>query len=103
MLDFKPIESAIAFKEGIGWNINDVKVKVIATPGHSLGHPCFEIFKEGEPEPLIFFATDLGLDRFGPRFVFPNCDLLLYQESIKKAFHLALNAKVIASRHVNEI
>ncbi|MDD4168779.1 MAG: MBL fold metallo-hydrolase [Desulfotomaculaceae bacterium] len=59
------------------------QLRVIQAPGHSPGHFCLYAPLSG-----ALFACDLGLDRFGPWYGFPHCNLEQYLSSIKTAGEL---------------
>lgn len=72
--------------------ISKGRLLAVPTPGHSPGHYCLYA-----PQSKSLYACDLGLDRFGPWYGFPHCNLSDFLESIKKAREL--DAKQLFSSH----
>jgi glyoxylase-like metal-dependent hydrolase (beta-lactamase superfamily II) len=72
--------------------ISQGHLQVIPTPGHSPGHYCLYA-----PASESVFTGDLGLDRFGPWYGFPNCRLGDFLNSIDKVRDL--KAKRLFSSH----
>ncbi|MFX0099503.1 MAG: MBL fold metallo-hydrolase [Candidatus Hodarchaeota archaeon] len=97
--DYKPCNNVEAIQPGKEWEIGEVIVKHHHLPGHSPGHPCFEIVSKDQEGVGIFFGTDLGLDKFGPWWGFPNCSLESYFDSLQEAEKLSKGKKVVASCH----
>lgn len=101
--DYKPCNNVEGIAPGKEWEIGEVVVRHHRLPGHSPGHPCFEIFSKDREDMGIFFGTDLGLDKFGPWWGFPNCSLDEYIQSLDKAEKLTKNKTVVASCHWDPI
>lgn len=68
------------------------RLRVLPAPGHSPGHYCLYA-----PESESLFACDLGLDRFGPWYGFPHCDLNSFLASLEAARRLRV--KQLFSSH----
>ena len=49
------------FEDGKMFNLGNVKLEVLHTPGHSAGHCCFYI-----PKMKLIFLSDIDLSSFGP-------------------------------------
>ncbi len=49
------------FQDGDELNLGEIKLKVIHTPGHTIGHCCFWF-----PDQEILFSADIDLTGFGP-------------------------------------
>jgi len=60
--------------------ISKGRLLAVPAPGHSPGHYCLYA-----PQSKSFYACDLGLDRFGPWYGFPHCNLNDFLASIKTA------------------
>ena len=58
---------------------DDLRLKIIHTPGHSAGHCCFH-----EIGSKIAFLADIDLSAFGPWYGCSDCDLLDFERSIDK-------------------
>lgn len=69
--DFHIYRDLDTFKSG------QTTIKCIRTPGHSLAHTSFYF-----PREKILFTGDMGLDRFGPWYGWPDSDLAEMIESI---------------------
>jgi len=72
--------------------ISKGRLRAIPAPGHSPGH-----FLLYAPESGFLYVCDLGLDRFGPWYGFPHCNLNSYLASIKIAREIY--AKELFSSH----
>jgi len=72
--------------------ISKGRLVAVQAPGHSPGHYCLYA-----PQSKSLFACDLGLDRFGPWYGFPHCNLNDFLASIKTAREL--DAKQLFSSH----
>jgi len=72
--------------------ISKGQLLAVPAPGHSPGHYCLYA-----PQSNYLYACDLGLDRFGPWYGFPHCNLNDFLASIKKARELG--AKQLFSSH----
>ncbi|MDD3654463.1 MAG: MBL fold metallo-hydrolase [Desulfotomaculaceae bacterium] len=72
--------------------ISKGQLRAIQAPGHSPGHFCLYA-----PQSDSLFTCDLGLDRFGPWYGFPHCNLEHYLSSIETAEEL--KARQLFSSH----
>ena len=90
--DFKVYQDLDTFKSG------ETSVQCIKTPGHSLSHTSFYL-----PGEKILFTGDMGLDRFGPWYGWPDSDLaemieaMLRLKSIKADILLTSHSGIITS------
>ena len=76
-LGFAPLEGHLTFDSFFSFKELAPEMVVLHTPGHSPGHTSFYF-----PDHGILFSGDLGLDRFGPWYGWPNCDILELAASI---------------------
>lgn len=72
--------------------ISKGKLLAIPAPGHSPGHYCLYA-----PDNESLYVCDLGLDRFGPWYGFPHCNLRDFLLSLHTARQLG--AKRLFSSH----
>ncbi|MBD3226793.1 MAG: MBL fold metallo-hydrolase [Candidatus Lokiarchaeota archaeon] len=91
-LGYKEIKVRNVLKGGEIFDLGDVKVKVIHTPGHSAGHCCFLI----EPYNIIFLA-DIDLTSLGPWYGSIDGNIVDFKNSIKKI--LGYDIKIAISSH----
>lgn len=71
-----------SYRNGHIFDLGKVKLRAVYAPGHSEGHYCFCAENED-----LFFASDLGIDSFGPWYGYLDSNLSDYiktLESIKK-------------------
>ncbi len=68
---------------------NDIQVKIIYAPGHSIGHCIFHI-----PELKFAFLGDIDLSTFGPWYGGTDSDVIEFIESIDKVLNLDLETVV---------
>lgn len=68
----------LEFEDGYVFDLGRLKLNVIHTPGHSLGHCCFSI-----PSEKIVFLADIDLSSFGPWYGCLDSDIDQFTESIK--------------------
>lgn len=64
-------------------------MRVIRTPGHSPGHSSFYF-----PHDKILFTGDIGTDKLGPWYIFPNCNLAQHIESILRLMTLDIDLMI---------
>ena len=72
--------------------INNLRLKVIHTPGHTAGHCCF--FEENS---RIGFLADIDLTNFGPFYGGIDSSVIDFEESMDKL--LELNMEIAISGH----
>ncbi len=72
--------------------INDMRLKVIHTPGHTAGHCCFI-----EENSRIGFLADIDLTNFGPFYGGIDSSVIDFEESIEKLEKL--NMEIAISGH----
>ena len=79
-LDFHGYEYGAenTYKDGHVFDLGKVKLQAIHAPGHSDDHYCFFVEKED-----LFFASDLGIDSFGPWYGYKNSNLTDYIQTLK--------------------
>ena len=61
------------------FNLGDITLKTLYTPGHLPDHMCIEII-----EPNLIFASDLDLTEFGPYYGHPNSSIQDFKMSIRE-------------------
>jgi glyoxylase-like metal-dependent hydrolase (beta-lactamase superfamily II) len=72
---------------------NDLRLKVIHTPGHSAGHCCFF-----ELKTRIAFMADIDLTSFGPWYAGLDSSVIDFEESIKKLLDLDIDVAVTSHK-----
>ena len=70
---------AMRLQDGDEINLGKTKIKVIHTPGHTIGHCCFWF-----AEPEILFSADIDLSDFGPWYGNACSDLSSLDNSLEK-------------------
>ena len=85
-LGFTPLETFETLTSETGLDRYRDGLTPIPTPGHSPGHFSFYFSKE-----KILFSGDMGLDRFGPWYGWPDCDLEGIVQSIDRLSRLDLD------------
>ncbi len=66
---FVPRADPAIFVEGDTFELGDVAVRVLHTPGHTRGHSCFAIdWTEGDRARRLLYLGDIELTRFGPYY-----------------------------------
>ncbi len=78
--NFEFTEVDATFSDEDEFNLGDVVIRVIHTPGHSAGHCCFLV----EDDIKILFLGDIDLSSFGPWYGCLDCDVDDFVRSIKK-------------------
>ncbi|MDJ0781961.1 MAG: MBL fold metallo-hydrolase [Desulfosarcinaceae bacterium] len=68
---YAPVPSVTPYDHGTPLRIGRLTLETLDTRGHSPGHTA--LYLAG---PQILFCGDLGIDRFGPWYGWPNCDLV---------------------------
>lgn len=89
---YAPVPSARAFSHGDLFHFNGITMEALDTRGHSPGHSAFYF-----PEKQVLFCGDMGIDRFGPWYAWPNCDLVALVGSLLRLRGLPL--KLLVTSH----
>ena len=79
LIGFKASGRETTYGDGHIFDLGENQMEGIHTPGHSAGHNCF-LFRGKD----IFFASDLGIDSFGPWYGYLDSNLNDYIKSINK-------------------
>ena len=95
-IGFQEIEKETTFNDAHIFDLGDVQLEAIHIPGHSPGHFGFLIREDN-----IFFASDIGLDLFGPWYGYGNSDLDVFISSIHKIKGLDIERTV--SSHSDQL
>ncbi len=74
-----PVHADITVKDGDEFNIGNIKVKVMSTPGHSMGSVCYIL-----PDEKVIFSGDTLFYRSAGRTDFPTSAPELMDGSLKK-------------------
>ncbi|MHA2024301.1 MAG: MBL fold metallo-hydrolase [Candidatus Thorarchaeota archaeon] len=69
-------------KNGDTFNLGDITLRMLFTPGHLPDHMCIEIL-----EPNLIFGSDIDLTEFGPYYGHPNSSIQDFKTSIRKVQH----------------
>lgn len=70
------------YKDNEIWDFGTVRLKAIHTPGHLNDHYCF-LSDSG-----VLLTTDIDFTAFGPWYGNPECDIGLFQASVRKMMNL---------------
>jgi len=84
--DYRLYDGSMKLKSG------GLTIQCVEAPGHSPGHMAFYFL-----EPKALFVVDLGIDRFGPWYGWPDADLALMVESMLRLRSIKTN--VILTSH----
>lgn len=91
--EFRPIEGLKPYTaDYLPFADIGVDMEVIPTPGHSPGHSSFYF-----PGEQVLFCGDLGADRFGPWYGWPDCDLQEFVNSLLRIKELPI--KLLLTSH----
>jgi glyoxylase-like metal-dependent hydrolase (beta-lactamase superfamily II) len=97
-LNYKPSRVSLRLKDNDEFSFGDVKLRVIHTPGHSIGHCCFLI---DDGDSRIIHLSDIDLTSFGPWYGCLDCDVDMFINSISKIIELieVMNINIATSSH----
>ncbi|MHA1790759.1 MAG: MBL fold metallo-hydrolase [Candidatus Helarchaeota archaeon] len=90
-LGYREINISDTFDDGQIFDLGNLKIQVIHTPGHSAGHCCFLIY------PNLMFLSDIDLTSFGPWYGATDGNIDNFINSIKKI--IKFNPKIAISSH----
>lgn len=76
------------FEEGHVFDLGDVTVTVLHTPGHTRGHCCFLIEWGKEVTEKLVYLGDIELTGFGPYYGDAWSDLADFEKSIARLKHV---------------
>ena len=80
--------SVVPFEDGHVFDLGDVQISVVHTPGHTRGHCCLLIdWGEASDEKLVYLG-DIELTGFGAYYGDAWSDLEDFEESMKKLHHI---------------
>lgn len=101
-LNFKPSRVSLRFKDNDEFSFGAVKLRVIHTPGHSIGHCCFLIDDE---DTRVIHLSDIDLTSFGPWYGCLDCDVDMFINSINRVIEIVetMNINIATSSHKNTI
>lgn len=85
-----------SYHDGYVFDLGKVKLRAIYAPGHSDGHYCF--FAENEN---LLFASDLGIDSFGPWYGYLDSNLNDYMNTLESIKNI--NIEKSLSSHFDNI
>lgn len=86
-VELKPFSADITFDDGEVYSIGDIEIKVIHTPGHTLGGVCYLI------DGVLFSGDTLFNGSIG-RTDFPDGDFSTLKNSVNKIYQLPDDTKV---------
>lgn len=86
-IDLEPFCADVTFEDGEEYFVGDIKIKVIYTPGHTLGGVCYLI------DNILFSGDTLFNGSIG-RTDFPDGDFFTLKNSVNKIYQLPDNTKV---------
>jgi glyoxylase-like metal-dependent hydrolase (beta-lactamase superfamily II) len=93
VIDAYDIELDGTYEAGEGFTIgNDIEVRILYMPGHSIGHCIFHI-----PELKFAFLADIDLSKFGPWYGGTDSDITQFIDSINKV--LDLDLEIVVTGH----
>ena len=82
---YTPRDDALALREGETFDLGDVSLRVLHTPGHTRGHCCFAIeWREGDRRRRLLHLGDIDLTSFGPYYGDAWSDLGDFERSIAR-------------------
>ena len=82
-------------KDGDKFQLRDITLQALMTPGHLPDHMCFEILEHN-----LLFAADLDCTEFGPFYGHPNSSIEDFKKSIENVQSRDYNG--IISGHLKE-
>jgi glyoxylase-like metal-dependent hydrolase (beta-lactamase superfamily II) len=85
--DLKPFSADITLIDGEIVSVGDIEIKVIHTPGHTLGGVCYLI------DDILFSGDTLFSGSIG-RTDFPDGDFAILKNSVNKLYQLPESTKV---------
>lgn len=75
--------SIVPFEDGEVFDLGDVTLQVVHTPGHTRGHSCFLIqWGGGGPDERVLYLGDIELTSFGPYYGDAWSDLESFERSL---------------------
>lgn len=77
--DYRPRPDARAYPDGMVWDLGQVRVRAIHTPGHTAGHCVLLVEPHG-----IAFIGDIDLSSFGPYYGDASSDLTAFRQSLDR-------------------
>ncbi len=86
-VELEPFCADITFEDGEEYSVGDIEIKVIYTPGHTLGGVCYLI------DDVLFSGDTLFCGSIG-RTDFPDGDFSTLKNSVNKIYQLPENTKV---------
>ncbi len=101
VLNFKPSRVDLRLRGNDEFSFGNVRLKVIHTPGHSIGHCCFLI---DDGDTRLIHLSDIDLTSFGPWYGCLDCDVDMFIDSISKIIEIVevMNINIATSSH-NEV
>jgi len=87
---------ARAFRDGDGFDLGGVRLRVLHTPGHTRGHSCFLVDWDGSTDRLVYLG-DIDLTSFGPYYGDAWSDLEDFERSLERV--RALEVRWYATFH----
>lgn len=98
ILNFKPSRVNLRLRDNDEFSFGNVRLKVIHTPGHSIGHCCFLIDDENT---RLIHLSDIDLTSFGPWYGCLDCDVDMFIDSISKIIEIVevMNINIATSSH----
>ena len=89
---YRGLGADYTFEDGYVFDLGDIQLRAVHTPGHSMGHTCFY-----ENERKMLFLGDIDLSSFGPWYGALDSDIDDFISSIKRV--KALRPQVVISSH----
>ena len=86
-IELSPFCADITFNDGDAFSVGDIEIKVIHTPGHTLGGVCYLI------DDILFSGDTLFSGSIG-RTDFPDGDFATLKNSVNKLYKLPEDTKV---------
>ena len=85
-----------SYQDGYIFDLGKVKLRALYAPGHSNGHYCF--FAQDEN---LLFASDLGIDTFGPWYGYLDSNLSDYMNTLESIKNI--NIEKCLSSHFDNL
>lgn len=99
---YKEISNFRSYNESTVIELDGITIEPVDSCGHSPFHKSFYI-----PEEKIIFCGDAGIDRYGPWYGWPDCDLKKMTSTLLKMMNMEIKTILtghgtIVSQNINE-
>ena len=94
-IGYKERKVDFTFQDKEIFDLGDIKIEIIHTPGHSAGHCCFYIHPYH-----IMFLSDIDLTSFGPWYGSVDGNISDFIQSIKKVMNYKIDIAISSHKGV---